>query len=47
MFGELSVLAKFLISVGVAGGLCGVAVLAERILFRVSKRYRYFIKTGK
>jgi hypothetical protein len=47
MFGTLSILEKFLTAIAVGSGLVITATIAERVLYRVSKRYRYFIKTGK
>lgn len=47
MFGTLSILEKFLTTITVGGGLVIATMVAERVLYRVSKRYRYFVKTGK
>lgn len=47
MFGTLSILEKFLTTITVGGGLVIATMAAERVLYRVSKRYRYFVKTGK
>jgi hypothetical protein len=47
MFGTLSVFEKFITAVLASGGIVIIAMIAERMLCRVSKRYRYFVKTGK
>ena len=47
MFGQLDSISKIVVTFVVGGGLVSLAVLGERVLYRVSKRYRYFIKTGK
>ena len=47
MFGQLDPISKIIITFVVGGGLVSLAVLGERVLYRVSKRYRRFVKTGK
>jgi hypothetical protein len=47
MFGTLSIFEKFMTAVLAGGGIVAITMIAERVLYRVSKRYRYFIKTGK